>query len=176
MARTKRLTRCWRNCAAAWKRAADAWAALCKRPATRRIYATHIESGRRIDLMQDLGACSEGCRLDTTALAEVAGLLAQSIAAAPDLLLVSRFGRAEAEGGGFLTEIGAAAAAGTPTLVGVSAKRAGEWQAFAGEFAEIPALFPGGRARMVAGGCRRKGMSASVNPALLLRDSRLEPD
>jgi molybdate transport system ATP-binding protein len=105
-------------------------------PCDETIYATHIESGRQIDLMQDLGACSEGCRLDTTALAEVAGLLAQSVAAAPDLLLVSRFGRAEAEGGGFLTEIGAAAAAGTPTLVGVSAKRSGDWQAFAGEFAE----------------------------------------
>ncbi len=105
-------------------------------PCDETITATHIESGRQIDLMQDLGACSEGCRLDTSALAEVAGLLAQSVAAAPDLLLVSRFGRAEAEGGGFLTEIGAAAAAGTPTLVGVSAKRAGDWQAFAGEFAE----------------------------------------
>lgn len=74
--------------------------------------------------------------LDSTALAEAAGLLAQSVAAAPDLLLVSRFGRAEVEGGGFLTEIGAAAAAGTPTLVGVSVKRAPDWQAFAGEFAE----------------------------------------
>ena len=105
-------------------------------PCDETIYATHIESGRQIDLMQDLGACSEGCRLDTRALAEVAGLLAQSVAAAPDLLLVSRFGRAEAEGGGFLSEIGAAAEAGTPTLVGVSAKRSGDWQAFAGEFAE----------------------------------------
>ena len=105
-------------------------------PCDETIFATHIESGRQIDLMQDLGACSEGCRLDTSALAEVAGLLAQSVEAAPDLLLVSRFGRAEAEGGGFLTEIGAAAAAGTPTLVGVSAKRAGDWHAFAGEFAE----------------------------------------
>jgi hypothetical protein len=105
-------------------------------PCDETITATHIESGREIDLMQDLGACSEGCRLDTSALAEVAGLLAQSVASSPDLLLVSRFGRAEAEGGGFLTEIGAAAAAGTPTLVGVSAKRVGDWQAFAGEFAE----------------------------------------
>jgi hypothetical protein len=109
---------------------------IVQTPCVESIFATHIESGRQIDLMQDLGACSEGCRLDTTALAEAAGLLAQSVAATPDLLLVSRFGRAEAEGGGFLAEIGAAAAAGTPTLVGVSAKRAGDWEAFAGEFAE----------------------------------------
>ncbi len=109
---------------------------IVQTPCDETIYATHIESGRQIDLMQNLGACSEGCRLDSTALAEAAGLLAQSVAAAPDLLLVSRFGRAEVEGGGFLTEIGAAAAAGTPTLVGVSVKRAPDWQAFAGEFAE----------------------------------------
>jgi hypothetical protein len=108
---------------------------IVQTPCDETIFATHIESGRQIDLMQDLGACSEGCRLDTTALAEAAGLLGQSVAAAPDLLVVSRFGRAEAEGGGFLTEIGAAAAAGTPTVIGVSAKRAGDWQAFAGEFA-----------------------------------------
>ena len=106
---------------------------IVQTPCDETITATHIESGRQIDLMQDLGSCSEGCRLDTTALAEAAGLLAQSVAAAPDLLLVSRFGRAEAEGGGFLTEIGAAAMAGMPTLVGVSAKRVGDWQAFAGE-------------------------------------------
>jgi hypothetical protein len=109
---------------------------IVQTPCEETIYATHIDTGRQIDLMQDLGACSEGCRLDSQALAEAAGLLEQSVAAAPDLLLVSRFGRAEAEGGGFLQEIGAAAGAGTPTLIAVSLKRATDWQAFAGEFGE----------------------------------------
>ena len=109
---------------------------IVQTPCEETIYATHVETGHRIDLMQDLGACSEGCRLNSQALAEAAGLLAQSVAASPNLLLVSRFGRAEAEGGGFVHEIGAAAAAGTPTLIAVSAKRAADWQAFAGEFGE----------------------------------------
>jgi hypothetical protein len=109
---------------------------IVQTPCEESIYATHIETGRQIDLMQDLGACAEGCRLNSQALAEAAGLLEQSVAAAPDLLLVSRFGRAEIEGGGFIHEIGAAAAAGTPTLTAVSAKRAADWQAFAGEFGE----------------------------------------
>lgn len=109
---------------------------IIQTPCGESIFATHIESGRRIDLMQDLGACAEGCRLDTSALAEVAGLLAQSLESSPDLLLISRFGRAEIEGGGFLAEIGAAASAGTPTLIGVSAKRAPDWRTYAGDFAE----------------------------------------
>jgi hypothetical protein len=109
---------------------------IVQSPCEETIYATHIETGRQIDLMQDLGACSEGCRLDSGALAEAAVLLAESLALAPDLLLISRFGRAEAEGGGFFAEIGAAACAGTPTLIGVAAKREADWRNFAGDFAE----------------------------------------
>ncbi len=108
-------------------------------PCAETVYAVHIDSGRTFDLMQNLGPCASGCRLDSGALAEVAGLLAQSLARKPDLLLISRFGRAEAEGRGFIAEIGAAAAMGQPTLVGVSRKRAADWRAYAGEFAcELP--------------------------------------
>jgi hypothetical protein len=109
---------------------------LVQEPCGKSVFVNHIESGRRIDLMQELGSCSEGCRLDTAALAEAAGLLAQSVAGAPDLLLVTRFGKAEIEGGGFLEEIGAAAIAGLPTLIGVSGRRAADWRAFAGDLAE----------------------------------------
>ncbi|MBB4198304.1 hypothetical protein CCR94_22880 [Rhodoblastus sphagnicola] len=105
-------------------------------PCAETIHAVHIDSGRTFDLMQNLGVCATGCRLDSGALAEVAGLLAQSLAARPDLLIVSRFGRVEAEGGGFLAEIGAAAASGQPTLVGVARKREADWRAYAGDFAE----------------------------------------
>jgi len=105
-------------------------------PCAETIYAVHIDSGRTFDLMQDLGSCATGCRLDSGALAEVAGLLAHSLAQKPDLLIVSRFGRVEAEGGGFLAEIGEAAAAGQPTLVGVARKREADWRAYAGDFAQ----------------------------------------
>jgi hypothetical protein len=109
---------------------------LLQEPCAESIFVTHIDSGARIDLMQDLGACAEGCRLDSAALAEAAGLLAQSVAAAPDLLLVSRFGRVEMEGGGFLSEIGAASLAEIPTLVGVGVQRAQGWSDFSGGIAE----------------------------------------
>jgi hypothetical protein len=109
---------------------------LAQTPCESSIFVTHIESGRRLDLMQDLGACAEGCRLDTAALAEAAGLLAQSLESRPDLLLVSRYGRIEAEGGGYLATIGAAAVEAVPTLVCVGAKYAEHWREFSGGLAE----------------------------------------
>jgi hypothetical protein len=109
---------------------------LIQSPCDETVMATHIESGRRIDLMQNLGACSEGCRLDTGALAEAAGLLAQSLAAPPQLLLISRFGHAEVQGGGFLAEIGEAASRDIPTLIGVGEKRCVQWAEFAGDLSD----------------------------------------
>lgn len=109
---------------------------LVQEPCGESVFVTHLDSGKTFDLMQRLGACAEGCRLDTSALAEAAGLLAQSLAAAPDLLLVTRFGKVEMEGGGFLAEIGEAASLGLPTLIGVAARREQGWRAFAGDFAE----------------------------------------
>jgi hypothetical protein len=109
---------------------------IMQSPCEETIYAVHIESGRQIDLMQKLGSCAEGCRLDSSALAEAAGLLAQTIASGPDLVMIGRFGRVEAEGGGYLAEIGAAAEAGTPTIIGVSAKREADWRGYAQDFAE----------------------------------------
>lgn len=109
---------------------------LVQEPCGESVFVIHLDSGKKFDLMQHLGACAEGCRLDTSALAEAAGLLAQSLAAAPDLLLVTRFGKVEMEGGGFLAEIGEAASLGLPTLIGVASQREQGWRAFAGDFAE----------------------------------------
>jgi hypothetical protein len=109
---------------------------LLQSPCDGSIFVTELVSGQRINLTQDLGACAEGCRLDTGALAEAAGLVARSLANPPDLLLLARFGKIEIEGGGVLAEIGEAASAGVPTLVGVADKREEGWRAFAGDFAE----------------------------------------
>jgi hypothetical protein len=109
---------------------------LLQEPCADAIFVTELGSGRRIKLTQDLGACAEGCRLDTGALAEAAGLLAQSLATPPDLLLLARFGRVEIEGGGLIAEIGEAASLGVPTLIGVGDMREAGWRAFAGDLGE----------------------------------------
>jgi hypothetical protein len=109
---------------------------LLQSPCDGAIFVTELVSGRRINITQELGACAEGCRLDTGALAEAAGLVARSLADPPDLLLLARFGKVEIDGGGVLAEIGEAASAGVPILVGVADKRVNGWRAFAGDLAE----------------------------------------
>jgi hypothetical protein len=109
---------------------------LLQSPCGSSIFVTELVSGRRINITQELGACAEGCRLDTGALAEAAGLVGRSLSDPPDLLLLARFGKVEIDGGGVLAEIGEAASAGVPTLVGVADKRENGWRAFAGDLAE----------------------------------------
>jgi hypothetical protein len=94
---------------------------------------THVldlESGARIPILQDLGSQSEACRADSAALADVAEILRRALARGPDLILINRFGRLEAEGKGLRAEIGAAAASGIPVLVGVSLRYLEAWRAF----------------------------------------------
>jgi hypothetical protein len=89
-----------------------------------------VESGETISILQDLGRHSQACRVDTAALSQAAHAIARAIERAPDLLFINRFGKLEAAGMGLYAEIGAAAAAGVPTLVCVSAKFIDAWRRF----------------------------------------------
>lgn len=92
-----------------------------------------LGSGRRISICQDLGAGSAGvCRLDPAGLAEAAAAVREAIGRPVDVVLVNKFGRIEAEGGGLLAEIGATVAAGLPLVVGVPRRFIDAWNAFAG--------------------------------------------
>jgi nucleoside-triphosphatase THEP1 len=90
-----------------------------------------LETGELLPIMQDLGALSEGCRIDPAAMAVAATMLARARNAKPDLLVVNRFGRLESEGGGLIQEIGAAVAQGTPLLICVPRRFLDAWNAFA---------------------------------------------
>lgn len=119
-----------------WRAEGLAIGGLLQRAEGDQTFVTRIDDGRTLGLMQDLGLCAEGCRLDPHRLTEAAGWLDEMIAQRPDLLLISRFGRFEAEGGGYLAEIGAAAAADQPSLIGVSPKYVTAWRDFVGDCAE----------------------------------------
>jgi hypothetical protein len=95
-----------------------------------------VETDETISILQDLGTQSQSCRVDTAALADAAHRVARALAAAPELLFVNRFGKLEAEGRGLYAEIGAAAAAGVPTLVCVSVKLIDPWRRFTMGFDE----------------------------------------
>ena len=90
-----------------------------------------IVSGAEIPIMQDLGAGATGCRVDTAAIAAAAGLISEAIAQAPDLLVLNRFGKLEAEGGGMIAELGQAVALGLPVVVCVPSRFREAWNGFA---------------------------------------------
>lgn len=76
---------------------------------------------RTVRISQSLGTHASGCRLDPRALEDAVGEVEASLNAAtpPDLLIVNKFGRQEAEGRGFRSTISAALMRDIPTLIGV---------------------------------------------------------
>jgi hypothetical protein len=94
-----------------------------------------LTSGARFSISQELGAGSRGCRLDPRGLAEVAARTDSAIGADFDLLLLNKFGRAEAEGGGLRSVLARAIAAGTPVLTSVRAPYLEAWATFHGGLA-----------------------------------------
>jgi len=92
-----------------------------------------IATGTRHVISQALGSGARGCRLDPQALAGIAGLLLTRVEAGPDLLILNRFGKGEAEGGGFRAVIEAACMRGIPTLTAVREDYVEAWRAFSGD-------------------------------------------
>ena len=98
--------------------------------AAREAFVTDIGSGAALPIFQDLGPHAISCRADAEALTRAGAMLTRALAARPDILVISRFGKLEAEGGGMRDEIAAAVLSGTPVLIGVAERHIGAWQAF----------------------------------------------
>lgn len=100
-----------------------------------------LASGVIVRLSMHNGPEARGCRLDTTRLEHLAGLAMASLEAGADALIVSRFGKREAQGGGFRAAIAWAASRDVPVLVSVGRDHLSDWHAFADGMArELPAL------------------------------------
>jgi nucleoside-triphosphatase THEP1 len=99
-----------------------------------------LASGEVTAIAEHRGKEARGCRLDVGVLTEVAEAVAASIHNdAPRLLIVNKFGKIEAEGGGMRGAIAKAVDLGIPVLVGVPARNLDRWRAFAGALAvELP--------------------------------------
>ena len=103
------------------------------------IVLTAIQGGARRMITQELGGGSQGCRLDGGALAEIAGWLSADLAQAPDLLVLNRFGKTEAEGGGLRAVLEQALALDVPVLVPVNRRQLPFWREYCGDLAlELP--------------------------------------
>ena len=85
---------------------------------------TDLGSGAIRSISQNLGPLSTSCKLDTSVMADVTGHLERQIDAGLDLMILSRFGSREIEGGGFRSLFGRAMLAGIPLLTGVRVEHA----------------------------------------------------
>lgn len=93
-----------------------------------------VATGERHVISQQLGSGARGCRLDPQALAGLCGPLEATLARGADILVLNRFGKAEAEGRGLRDAIGQAMTGGVPVLTAVQGAWLPAWEAFAGEF------------------------------------------
>lgn len=93
-------------------------------------YLRSLVDGTRQPIFQDLGRGS-GCHLSGDGAAAAAAAVRGDISAGCDLVMLSKFGRLEADGGGLRDAFAAAIEAGVPVLTAVSPPYMARWQAFA---------------------------------------------
>jgi hypothetical protein len=98
----------------------------------RSMWLEDIGTGTTIRLDQPRGPGADGCLLDPNALAEGAHLLRRATAAGPDVLVVSRFGNAEADGRGMREELAEAICSGAAVLVAVRYALLNDFEGFLG--------------------------------------------
>lgn len=94
-----------------------------------------LTSRSRFRISQDLGSQAEGCRLDAGGIAEIGALLDRPLGHDIELLILNRFGKAEAEGGGLRSAFVRAMEAGIPVVTAVRSSYFGAWSKFHGRLA-----------------------------------------
>jgi hypothetical protein len=95
-----------------------------------------LGSGQRFAISQRLGPESRACRLDPRGLAAADAPLKLVIESDIDLVILNKFGKAEAEGGGLRSTLARALELGVPILTAVRPPNAEAWHRFHGGLAE----------------------------------------
>lgn len=91
-----------------------------------------LPNGPRWRITQDLGPGSTACRMDAGAFEQAVGLAMSRLhSRGADLVILNKFGLAEAEGRGFRALIADALGRGVPVLTGVSETHHAAFAAFA---------------------------------------------
>jgi len=93
-------------------------------------------SGAVLQLSENRGKESSGCRLDRGILAEAAGLLLAALEERPDIVFLNKFGKVEAEGEGLRDALAKAVELDVPIVVGVPFRNLDQWRLFAGDLAD----------------------------------------
>ena len=87
-------------------------------------------------ITKNRGSLARGCKLDGDALATLSEQLEGDLDHTPDILIIGRFGRSEADGRGLRDVISKAMDLGIPVLVGVRDEYDAAWQDFHGGYAQ----------------------------------------
>lgn len=87
-------------------------------------------------LSEERGPAAKGCRLDHTKLTEAAGLFSEALKQRLELVVLNKFGKVEAEGGGLRDALGHAVALEVPLIVGVPYRNLDQWRNFADGLAD----------------------------------------
>ena len=90
-----------------------------------------VHTGEELQLFQNLGTCSAGCRLDVGQLLDAGAQVATAIDQGADLVIVNRFGRQECEGKGLSYLVERALSADIPVVIAVPSHRFADWIRFA---------------------------------------------
>ena len=99
-----------------------------------------LASGDVAAIAEYRGKHASGCRLDVGLLTDIGEAVSSSLHdGEARLLVINKFGKIEAAGGGLRAAIAEAVDLGIPVLVGVPARNLDSWRAFAGPLAvELP--------------------------------------
>lgn len=95
----------------------------------------NLATGERLAISDDRGPGMRGCSLDTDCLMRALVVARDALVDEPDLLILNKFGKSEAEGGGFRALIAEAVERGIPVLLGVPRRNIEGWREFAGDLA-----------------------------------------
>lgn len=100
----------------------------------------NLANGHYTSISQDLGEHNTSCCLDSEAVSNASQILKEARALKPDLIIVNRFGKLEAEGEGFADEMLEIMSESIPMLTVVTPQFLESWRAFSGDLGSE--LFP----------------------------------
>jgi hypothetical protein len=97
-----------------------------------RMWVDDITTGQSVRLDKFRGANASVCIMDPDALAQAACMLRRITEERPELIIVSRFGHAEADGGGMRAEIADAICSGAAVLISARRSYLGALESYLG--------------------------------------------
>jgi nucleoside-triphosphatase THEP1 len=92
-----------------------------------------LATGRRASIFAGRGRAAKGCQMDEDAMLEVVSGIERGLKENPELLMLNKFGKFEAEGAGMRDLIAQAISMGIPVLIGVPVRNLHAWREYAGE-------------------------------------------